>query len=225
MKNVFSFGWCTCGKVEMIGRSLWRLVSKCLSLSVCRRRYVYTAVDKLKNLTHFKILGSRRIIWSEFFIEDPQICDATVTNLVATSTWLPEFMCHCICVCVYIVCVYLACLNLYVCTHVWSYGCVYVEDLCVNMFCTRVQSNMFKYLSNKCKYSYVYVVLCIHMELRVYVPAFMAVHNHLLVSLICQKHIKRNELLTHVQSRNFKQQLPCGKNKGKLIAPESLLNI
>jgi hypothetical protein len=63
------------------------------------------------------------------------------------------------------------------------------------------------------------------MELRVYVPAFMAVHNHLLVSLICQKHIKRNELLTHVQSRNFKQQLPCGKNKGKLIAPESLLNI
>jgi hypothetical protein len=37
------------------------------------------------------------------------------------------------------------------------------------MFCTRVQSNTFKYLSNKCKYLCMFVVLCIYTKLHVYI--------------------------------------------------------
>jgi hypothetical protein len=69
--------------------------------------------------------------------------------------------------------------------------CVYLEDLCVHMYCSRVLSNTYNYLSNKCKYVYMYVVLPIHIELCVYVLPFMVVHSHLCFSLVCQKHIKR----------------------------------
>ena len=64
-----------------------------------------------------------------------------------------------------------------------------------------------------------YVVLPIHTELCVYILAFMAVQSQICVSLICRKQIKRNELSAHIQIRSFMQQLPCVKNKRKLITP------
>jgi hypothetical protein len=69
--------------------------------------------------------------------------------------------------------------------------CACLEDLCVHMFCSCVLSNTYNYLSNKCKYVYMYLFLPIHIELRAYVLAFMTVQSHLCVSLICQKVIKR----------------------------------
>lgn len=35
--------------------------------------------------------GARTIAWSKFHADDPQILDAIVQNLGATSSWLPEF--------------------------------------------------------------------------------------------------------------------------------------
>jgi hypothetical protein len=51
-----------------------------------------------KGLGSLKFLGSRKVTWSRFYIEDSQISDATVKNLVATAT----------------------------CRHVISYPCCYV---------------------------------------------------------------------------------------------------
>jgi hypothetical protein len=38
-----------------------------------------------KSKSHFKILGSRRVTWSKFHIQDPEILGATVRNVVVTA--------------------------------------------------------------------------------------------------------------------------------------------
>ena len=40
-----------------------------------------------KTSSHLKILGVRRVTWSMFHTEDPQILGTTKQNLVATVTW------------------------------------------------------------------------------------------------------------------------------------------
>jgi hypothetical protein len=41
---------------------------------------------------HLKILDSRRVIWKKLPAEDPPTLGATLQNLVATATWLPDFL-------------------------------------------------------------------------------------------------------------------------------------
>jgi hypothetical protein len=46
--------------------------------------------------SHLKFLGARRVRYSAFHTEDPQILGATVQNLVDWVIWRPVFMhpCH-----------------------------------------------------------------------------------------------------------------------------------
>jgi hypothetical protein len=41
---------------------------------------------------HHKILGTKRITWSKFYIEDPQILCSSMQNLVAQVTWCLRFV-------------------------------------------------------------------------------------------------------------------------------------
>ena len=41
--------------------------------------------------SELKILGARRVLWSLFHADDPQVLGAS-ENLVATATWRPEFV-------------------------------------------------------------------------------------------------------------------------------------
>jgi hypothetical protein len=46
-------------------------------------------------MSPFKILDARRVVWSKYHVEGPQIVGATVQNLVAQVVWRPEFVHPC----------------------------------------------------------------------------------------------------------------------------------
>jgi hypothetical protein len=48
-----------------------------------------------KSRSYLKILGARRVTWSKFHSEEPQILGAMVQNLVAWATWHQGFMYPC----------------------------------------------------------------------------------------------------------------------------------
>jgi hypothetical protein len=43
-------------------------------------------------MNHLKILGARRVTWSNFHTDNPQILGASVQNIVARTTWLSGFL-------------------------------------------------------------------------------------------------------------------------------------
>jgi len=47
-------------------------------------------------ISHLKIVGTRRVIWSKLHTEDQQILGATIQNSVARVTWCPGFLQSCI---------------------------------------------------------------------------------------------------------------------------------
>jgi len=70
--------------------------------SVCIKNYDahylhYTKGAQIfqKSRSHLKILGARRVIWSKFHTEDPQILGVIVEKVVARATWYPGFVHHC----------------------------------------------------------------------------------------------------------------------------------
>jgi len=48
-----------------------------------------------KSSSDLKILGARRVIYSSFHTEGPQISDDTIQNIVAQTTWGPAFVHPC----------------------------------------------------------------------------------------------------------------------------------
>jgi hypothetical protein len=52
-----------------------------------------------KSTIHLKILSARRVAWSKFHTEDPQIIGATLQNLVARATWQQRFVHPCTSLC------------------------------------------------------------------------------------------------------------------------------
>ena len=42
-----------------------------------------------KSMSHLKILDARRVIWSKFFTDSPQILGPTVQNVLSRATWRP----------------------------------------------------------------------------------------------------------------------------------------
>ena len=59
-----------------------------------RRRSAQIFQKKIRN--HLKILVARRMTWSQFHTENPQILDATVQDLVPTAIWRPGFLHPCL---------------------------------------------------------------------------------------------------------------------------------
>jgi hypothetical protein len=61
------------------------------SVGVCWILMVYDRGAQIfqKSRSHLKILGARRVTWSKFRTEDPQILGATVQNLVARDFCTP----------------------------------------------------------------------------------------------------------------------------------------
>jgi hypothetical protein len=52
-----------------------------------------TNLESCRN--HLKILSAKRVTWSKFHAEDPQILGATVQNLAALAIWRPVFLYPC----------------------------------------------------------------------------------------------------------------------------------
>jgi hypothetical protein len=46
-------------------------------------------------ISHLKIVGTRRVIWRKLHTEDQQLLGATVQNSVSRVTWCPEFLQPC----------------------------------------------------------------------------------------------------------------------------------
>jgi len=45
-----------------------------------------------KSRSHIRITGVRRMTWSRFHTEDPNIIGVTVQNVVSRVTWRPGFV-------------------------------------------------------------------------------------------------------------------------------------
>jgi len=45
-----------------------------------------------KSRSYFRILGTRRVIFSKFLSEDPQVLGTTIQNLITCMTWHPGFV-------------------------------------------------------------------------------------------------------------------------------------
>lgn len=58
----------------------------------CRLGVNKFSTKKKKTRNHLKVLGVRKVTWSVFHIEHPQILGATAENLASTATWLPWFV-------------------------------------------------------------------------------------------------------------------------------------